>query len=124
MPFIFLAKERRTAVARNAAAARAHMLNRLAAVILVVAYNAVGALDIYSTEIGLARGVAAEANPLVHAAMAHAGQYWIFEKLLLQGVVTAMILYFPHWIVLGLFSLSLMLNAGVVYNNFAIVFSR
>lgn len=124
MPLIFLSKERRTALSAEAEVSRRGMVNRLAAATLVVLYNVVAAIDIYSTQIGVSTGVAEEANPLMRAGMEHLGLGWIVAKLLLQAVITGMVLWFPHRIVLGIFACAIALNAAVVLNNLHIVFWR
>lgn len=124
MPLIFLSKERRTALAAQAEVARGHALARLAAAVLVVVYNVVAAVDIYATQTGIASGVAEEVNPLMRAGMEHLGLGWIAAKLALQGVITAMVLWFPHRIVLGIFAAAILFNAAIVLNNLHIVFWR
>lgn len=124
MPLIFLTKERRTALSAEAELSRRGMVNRLAAAVLVVLYNVVAAVDICSTQIGVATGVAEEVNPLLRAGMEHLGLGWIVAKLALQAVITAMVLWFPHRIVLAIFACAIAVNAAVVLNNLHIVFVR
>lgn len=52
--------------------------------------------------------------------MEHAGSGWMLAKLALQGVISFMVLWFPHWIVIGFFTIATLGNAMVVYNNFLI----
>lgn len=91
-----------------------------AAALAVIVYNIVGVLDIVSTTLGLAGGGAQEANPVIRAAMENFGAGWIGAKLLLQAVISAMVLWFPHRIVLVIFAMAIALNLGVVYGNFGI----
>ena len=70
--------------------------------------------------IALESGAGVEANPVLRAMMEHAGDGWILAKLALQGVISVMVLWFPHWIVLGFFTIATTGNAWIVYNNFAI----
>ncbi|MBY0422828.1 MAG: DUF5658 family protein, partial [Parvularculaceae bacterium] len=100
MPFSFLVKRPREALTTQAARARGFAINRVVAVILVVLYNVVGAVDIVSTHHGVGSGVAEEVNPIMRAGMEHLGLGWIAAKLFLQGVITGMVLWFPHRIVL------------------------
>lgn len=92
-----------------------------AAVAVIVLYNIIGVLDIVSTVIAIETGAGEEGNPVILTLMNHIGDYWMLTKLALQGVISVMVLWFPHWIVLGFFSLAIAGNAVVVYNNFAIV---
>lgn len=111
---------RRRRLAEDAASSRASWARRLAAAVAVIIYNIVGAGDIYSTIYAIDVGAGAEANPVIRAMMEHAGDGWVLGKLALQGVITFMVLWFPHWIVLGFFSLATIGNAFVVYNNLTI----
>ncbi|MHA7870746.1 MAG: DUF5658 family protein [Hyphococcus sp.] len=112
--------KRRRKLAEEARRSRASQIRRRAAVAVVVLYNIVGAADIASTTLALESGAGMEANPLIRALMEHAGDGWILSKLALQGVISFMVLWFPHWIVLGMFALATAGNAVVVYNNFSI----
>lgn len=112
--------KRRRKLAEDAERSRASQLMRRAAWALVIIYNLVGVADIVSTNIAISSGAGYEANPLMRMAMESAGQGWIFAKLALQGVISFMVLWFPHGIVLGFFSFATAGNAWIVYNNFAI----
>ena len=90
--------------------------------ILVIAYNIVGIADIISTNLSIGAGLGEEANPLMAYAMTQLGPGWIGAKLFLQGVITFMVLWFPHKIVLGVFFVSTISNILIVANNFAIYF--
>lgn len=90
------------------------------AILFVVFYNVLGVLDIVSTTIGL-RGLATEANPLVRSLMDNFSHGWIYTKLALQFIVTAMLLWFPHRLVLGIFALPMAFMGYVVVNNLQIV---
>ena len=111
---------RRRRLSEDAQSARASKFLTRAAILAVIIYNLVGLADIASTTIAISSGAGEEANPFVRAMMEHAGQGWIFGKLLLQGVITVMVLWFPHWIVLTFFSIATLGNAFIVYNNFVI----
>jgi hypothetical protein len=119
---VFLTKARRATLAAQASVSRRERTNRLAAVILVVLYNVVGALDILSTHWSVTAGVAEEINPIMRAGMDHLGYGWIVAKLFLQGIICGMVLWFPHRFVLSFFALAIAFNAGVVYNNFSIFY--
>ena len=86
----------------------------------VIAYNIVGLADIVSTIVAIELGAGEEANPFVRMLMDHAGDGWIFAKLFLQMVISAMVLWFPHWIVLSFFLTAVAGNAAVVYSNLLI----
>lgn len=107
-------------MSEDARASRASKAARITAIVLVVIYNIVGIADIASTMIAIDRGAGAEANPFLQMVMAHAGEGWILAKLALQGVITFMVLWFPHWIVLTFFAVATAGNAWVVYQNFVI----
>lgn len=93
---------------------------RLAAAMAVLIYNLVGVADILSTVIALKTGAGVEANPVLRTLMEQAGDNWIYGKLALQVVISAMVLWYPHWIVVGFFVAATIGNAFVVFNNFAI----
>lgn len=122
MPPFLPIKRRRETLTTQAARSRGLALNRIVAVILVVVYNTVGAVDIVSTHQGVTSGVAEEVNPLMRVGMEHLGLGWIAAKLFLQGVITGMVLWFPHRIVLSIFAFAILFNAVVVLNNIKIVF--
>ncbi len=113
-------KENRRRLAEDAARSRASGWARLAAVIAVVVYNIVGVADIYSTVVAIETGAGTEANPFLRVMMENAGEGWILAKLALQFVISFMVLWFPHWFVLSLFTLATAGNALVVYNNLLI----
>lgn len=114
------AAKRRRRLVQDAARARASRWRRRAAWIAVIVYNIVGVTDIVSTLIAIETGAGYEANPIMHLAMEHAGAGWIAAKLALQGLISFMVLWFPHWIVLSFFIVATSGNAWIVYNNFAI----
>lgn len=120
---VFLTKARRATLSAQASVSRSESVNRIAAVLLVVVYNVVGALDIASTHLSVSAGIAEEINPIMRAGMDHLGLGWIAAKLFLQGVICGMVLWFPHRFVLSFFALAIAFNGGVVYNNFSIFFS-
>jgi hypothetical protein len=109
-------KRRRRLIA-DASRSRRSAAQRAAAIGAVAVYNFVGLLDIFSTMIGLSAGGVEEANPFLRVAMASFGPGWIGAKLFLQAVITVMVLWFPHRIVLAIFIIAVICNAGVVYNN-------
>ena len=111
---------RRRRLARDAASSRASWARRLAAAVAVIVYNVVGVADIYSTIYALEIGAGTEANPFLRAVMEHAGDGWVLAKLALQVVISVMVLWFPHWIVIGFFTFATAGNALVVYNNLTI----
>jgi len=112
--------KRRGKLSEDAERSRASSWRRRAAWAMVIIYNTVGVADIVSTTIAIDTGAGYEANPLIRAAMEQAGDGWIPAKLALQGVISAMVLWFPHWIVLGFFAVATFWNAVIVYNNFVI----
>ncbi len=112
--------ERRRKLSEDAEQARASVFYRRAAWIAVIIYNLVGVADIASTVIALSSGAGVEANPVLRSLMEHAGEGWVVAKLALQGIVSIMVLWFPHRIVLGFFVIATLGNAWVVYNNFLI----
>ncbi|MEM9707098.1 MAG: DUF5658 family protein [Pseudomonadota bacterium] len=88
---------------------------------LIVFYNLVGLTDIASTVTAIKTGVGEEANPVMRAAMAAFGPGWIGAKLMLQTLVSVMVLWFPHRMVLGIFLVAASWNAAVVANNIRIL---
>lgn len=112
--------KRRKRLAEDAQRSRASVLRRRVALAAVIIYNLIGVADILSTNYAISSGAGYESNPLVRAAMDHAGAGWVFAKLALQGVISFMVLWFPHWIVIGFFTLATAGNAMVVYNNLLI----
>ena len=117
---IMASREHRGKLIRDARQARQSLFRWRLALFAVIIYNIVGVLDIVSTIIAIETGAGYEANPLIRTAMEEWGAGWIAAKLSLQGVVTAMVLYFPHLIVLGFFITATSWNGWIVYNNFAI----
>ncbi len=107
-------------LAGDAAAARAGGRNLAIAFTAVAVYNFVGVFDIVSTIAAIESGVAEEANPVMRAVMDQYGAGWIAAKLFLQLVISAMVLWFPHRIVLAIFALAIWINGFVVLNNFRI----
>lgn len=112
--------KRRRKLAEDAERSRASAWRRYTAWALIFIYNLVGVTDIVSTVAALDSGAGVEANPFLRTLMAHAGDGWVLAKLALQGVISVMVLWFPHWIVLGFFSVATFGNALIVYNNFLI----
>ena len=103
-----------------ARAARAKRGLFLASAIIAVVYNILGGLDIVSTVAGLQTQMGVEANPFIRLLMDNFANGWIPLKLLLQLLVTVMILWFPHRLVLAIFSVSMVMTGWVVWNNLQI----
>lgn len=120
MVFSLTSPKRRQRLAREAEQSRMSAARRGVAWAIVIIYNIVGLADIISTNIAIETGAGIEANPFILGMMEHAGDGWILGKLALQGVISFMVLWFPHWIVIGFFSLATIGNAAIVVNNFAI----
>ncbi len=112
-----IVSRKRRRLVDDASRARENVTSLAAAWIAVVAYNIVGFLDVYSTWVGVNSGLAEEVNPLMLLAMEHMGPFWIAAKLFLQLVISAMVFWFPHRIVLTIFIIAVAFNAGVVYGN-------
>jgi hypothetical protein len=121
---LFRTKPRRRSLEDQAAEARAGRINAVAALAAVFVYNIVGVLDIYSTIAAIELGRAQEANPLMRAVMDAHGPGWIGAKLFLQLVISGMVIWFPHRIVLAVFALAITLNGLIVMNNFWIAFGN
>lgn len=115
-------KPRDKSLGVQASEARAERLNGVIALAAVFVYNIVGVLDIVSTIAAIELGRAQEANPLMRAIMENHGAGWIGAKLFLQLVISGMVLWFPHRIVVGVFSLAITINGLIVANNFLIAF--
>lgn len=120
MVFSLVSSKRRQKLGEDARRSRASRWARRCAWALIIVYNMVGIADIISTVIAIDRGAGVEANPFVNAMMIHAGDGWILGKLALQALISFMVLWFPHWIVLGFFTMATAGNAWIVYNNFLI----
>jgi len=119
---LFRTKPREKSLGAEAAEARAVRLNTVIALAAVAVYNIVGVLDIVSTIAAIELGRAQEANPLMRAIMDHHGAGWIGAKLFLQLVISGMVLWFPHRIVIAVFALAVTTNGLIVANNFLIAF--
>ncbi len=115
-----LFRDRQRQVAEQALRSRANRTALKVAWAAVILYNVIGLLDIYSTTAGLSLGVGEEANPLIKAAMLHLGPGWIAAKLALQLLISCMVLWFPHRVVIGIFLAAVAFNASVVYGNLRI----
>ncbi len=112
--------KRRKQLGEDAQKSRSSILGRRAAIVVVVIYNLVGIADIFSTNFAISSGAGYEANPLIRTLMENAGAGWVLAKLALQGAISFMVLWFPHWIVVSFFAVATVGNAMVVYNNFLI----
>ncbi len=122
MDWYFASKPPRPSLAAQAAEARAGQRNLAIAFAAVLIYNIVGVLDIVSTIAAIELGRATEANPLMRAIMEEHGAGWIGAKLFLQLMITGMVLWFPHRIVIAVFALAVTTNGLIVANNFLIAF--
>lgn len=120
MVLTLTSSKRRQQLGEDARRSRASVWRTAIAWVLVVLYNIVGCADIVSTVIAIESGAGVEANPLLNALMVHAGEGWIIAKLGLQGLISFMVLWFPHWIVLFFFAVATTGNILIVANNFAI----
>ncbi len=118
--FTLTSSKRRQQLGEDARRSRASAWQTGVAWALIAIYNLVGVTDIVSTVIALENGAGVEANPLLNALMVHAGEGWILAKLGLQGLISFMVLWFPHWIVLFFFTIATAGNILIVANNFAI----
>ena len=115
-----LSRKRRKKLADDASRSRANKIAVKIAWGAVIFYNCVGLLDIASTHIAVTNGAGEEANPVMRIAMANLGPGWVGAKLMLQMLISVMVLWFPHRIVLAIFILAVSFNAWIVYQNFAI----
>ncbi len=120
MVFTLTSSKRRQQLGEDARRSRASAWQTGIAWALIVTYNIVGVADIISTMIALDSGAGVEANPLLNTLMVHAGEGWIIAKLGLQGLISFMVLWFPHWIVLFFFTVATAGNVLIVANNFSI----
>ena len=116
----FKAAQTKAGIASDAAHARRKPGAIPLALAAVLFYNFVGLLDIVSTIAALERETAQEANPFMRAIMENYGPMWIATKLALQFLISGMVLWFPHRIVLLLFLAAASLNAAIVLNNIKI----
>lgn len=115
-------KAQKRTLVEQAAEARAGFRNGAIALVAVFLYNIVGVLDIVSTIAAIELGRAQEANPLMRAIMDNHGAGWIGAKLFLQLMISGMVLWFPHRIVIAVFTLAITVNGLIVANNFLIAF--
>ena len=106
------------------AAARARRIpaNRVTALLIVTFYNAAGFADVFTTIHALGLG-ASEANPVVRTFMDLLANYWVIPKLGTQALVSAMILWFPHRLVLAIFTVAVAATGAVVWNNLQVIAS-
>jgi len=87
----------------------------LAGLIMVIGY-----LDAVSTDLGLGTGLAQEANALMAWVQAVAGHYWLWPKMALHAGVAAMVIWYPHRLVLAAVTPVVAVNAVVIYTNLAV----
>lgn len=120
MVWSIVSAKRRRKLAEDASRSRQKRLAVKIAWALVIAYNCVGLADVFSTIAGISSGAGEEANPLIRTVMDNYGASWIWAKLSLQLLITAMVLWFPHVIVLAIFTVAVSFNAWIVYQNFMI----
>jgi len=116
-----ISPRRRQRLIEDASESRSHDGRRAVAIAAVVTYNIIGVLDIISTSIGIGSGIAEEANPVLAQMMENLGSGWIGAKLFLQAVISVMVLWFPHRLVLGMFVVAIIFNVFIVLNNFRII---
>jgi hypothetical protein len=119
---LFSTKLAKRSLGEQAAEARTERLNAVIALAAVFIYNIVGVLDIVSTIAAIELGRAQEANPLMRWVMDEHGPGWIGAKLFLQLVISGMVLWFPHRIVIAVFAAAITVNGLIVMNNFWIAF--
>lgn len=117
MVWSIVSRKRRRQLVDDATRSRENPVAAIVAIIAVAVYNAVGLMDIHSTLLGLRVAGVEEANPVMRAAMDNFGHGWIGAKLFLQVVISAMVLWFPHRIVLAIFITAVAFNAAVVWSN-------
>ena len=122
MVWSIVSSKRRSKLSQEAAVSRSNNDSVRLGLILVVAYNIIGTLDIVSTNLSIGAGLGEEANPVMRFAMEMLGSGWVGAKLFLQGVISFMVLWFPHPIVLGVFFIAIISNILIVVNNFTIYF--
>ena len=120
MVWSLVSSKGRRRLIRDASQSRNDAISLRTAWLAILLYNIVGGLDIYSTTLGLNLGAGEEANPFIRIAMENLGAGWVGAKLLLQLVISAMVVWFPHRIVLGIFLVAITFNAGIVYSNLKI----
>ena len=120
MVWSIVSPKRRRRLVEQASRSRQDRLAGRIALFAVVVYNIVGLSDIASTLLSIHAGAGEEANPVLRAAMAGLGPGWIAAKLALQGVISFMVLWFPHRIVLAIFIAAITFNTLVVYNNLVV----
>lgn len=107
-------------IAGEARKARAKRPLMIAAIVIAALYNIVGILDVISTLAGMRAAGAVEANPLIRMFMDTLDNGWVVAKLSLQLIVSAMIVWFPHRVVLGMFGAAVALTGWAVFNNLQI----
>lgn len=108
-------------IAHHARDARNDRSLFIASAIIAILYNVIGALDVMSTLAGLQMQAGTEANPFLRVLMESLDNGWVMAKLALQLIASAMILWFPHRLVLGMFSVAVLLTAITVWNNFHVI---
>lgn len=118
----FLSVKRRRHLSTLAEQERKKPAHRYTALILVFFYNMAGFADILSTQYAIYSGAGYEANPVIRTAMEsftwHNG--WVAFKLTLQLLVTAMVIWFPHKVVMSLFAAVVAIMGWVVVQNLII----
>ena len=119
--YFVVSRNQRERLTRDAERARTNDMARVAAIGLVILYNLIGVLDIVSTNTAISLERGEEANPLIRTMMVQFGMGWILGKLAMQALVSAMVIWFPHPMVLAMFTLAIFGNAVAVANNFMIV---
>lgn len=105
-----------------ASKARAEPPLMWSAIAISLVYLFVGLMDILSTGFALGLG-AVEVNPLMAWLQTFEGSAWIQARLFAQTLISAMILFYPHKIVLMIVGTMVAVNAFVVWNNWHVVAS-
>ena len=102
-------------------AAESRRVDHWQALALIVAILAlvVGVGDVISTNHGLAAG-AVELNPLIAWLQAEMGTWWFLPKMVLHGVVAAMVLWYPRPIVMSVVIPVILANSAIIVSNFAL----
>lgn len=108
-------------IAHSARKARAHRGLFIASAVIAILYNVIGAVDVMTTIAGIQGQVATESNPFLRLLMNTVNNGWVLTKLGLQLLVSAMILWFPHRMVLGMFTVAMILTGVTVWNNLQII---
>jgi len=113
-------QQRFTATAQLAARCRASRRLMATAWLFGALVMLVGFFDAVSTNLGLATGLVEEANVVMAWLQQSVGEYWLLPKMLMHAAVAAMILWYPHRLVLASVTPVIGINTFVIYNNLAL----